>query len=119
MAKYFKESEYACKCGCGRADLSCDMLERLDAIRELLGRPVIINSGYRCPEHNKKIGGTPESSHMLGYAVDIKAASSREKYEIISAAMKLEINRIGVYSNFIHIDINPTKDNNVIWYGGK
>lgn len=119
MAKYFKETEYACKCGCGKSELSVLMLEKLDALRELLNRPIIINSAYRCQEHNKKIGGTPDSSHTKGYAVDIRATSSREKYEVISGAIKLGVNRIGVYSNFIHIDIDPAKDKEVIWYGGK
>lgn len=119
MAKYFQEKEYACKCGCGKADLSNLMLEKLDAIRELLGRPIILNSAYRCVEHNKSVGGTSDSSHTRGYAVDIRAVSSREKYELVKAAMSMGVNRIGVYSNFIHIDIDPLKDKEVIWYGGK
>jgi uncharacterized protein YcbK (DUF882 family) len=44
----------------------------LEELRAALGRPVVITSGYRCPEHNKAVGGVPRSPHMLGRAVDIE-----------------------------------------------
>lgn len=51
----------------------------LDPLREAWGRPIIVNSGYRCPELNSKVGGAKNSQHLLGLAVDIQTRSdSRE-----------------------------------------
>ncbi len=43
----------------------------LDPIRELYGKPLYINSGYRCPKLNKAVGGVANSEHQYGYAADI------------------------------------------------
>ena len=43
----------------------------LDPLRKKLGKPIIVTSGYRCEELNKKVGGVPTSHHVLGYAADI------------------------------------------------
>ncbi len=45
----------------------------LDPLREAWGRPIYVNSGYRCPELNKAVGGAPASQHVLGQAADITA----------------------------------------------
>jgi hypothetical protein len=44
----------------------------LEVLRERYGKPIIINSGYRSPQLNKKIGGVPTSNHLTGCAVDIR-----------------------------------------------
>ncbi len=49
--------------------------EILDPLRELYGKPIIVNSGYRSPELNKAVGGSKSSDHMTGCAVDISAGS--------------------------------------------
>ena len=43
----------------------------LDPLREAFGRPIIVTSGYRCPELNKAVGGSPTSAHLQGYAADL------------------------------------------------
>jgi hypothetical protein len=43
---------------------------KLDVIREFLGHPIIITSGYRTEAHNKEIGGAPKSAHLTGEAID-------------------------------------------------
>ena len=48
------------------------LVERLlDPLREAFGRPIIVTSGYRCPELNKAVGGSPTSPHLQGYAADL------------------------------------------------
>lgn len=47
-------------------------MERLDDIREKYGKPIIITSGYRCKELNKKVGGKSNSFHLKGLAADLK-----------------------------------------------
>ena len=50
----------------------------LQPLRDYLGEPVIINSGYRSPELNKKVGGEKESQHLKGEAADINCKGSLE-----------------------------------------
>lgn len=49
--------------------------EVLDKLREAWGSPIKVNSGYRCDELNKKIGGSKTSSHVKGYAADLVPAN--------------------------------------------
>ena len=52
------------------------LVERvLDPLREAYGRPVYVNSGYRCPKLNNLVGGSPNSQHMRGEAADIVAVT--------------------------------------------
>lgn len=69
--KYFKDSEFTCKCGCG-LNLQKDGIKRIaDEIREHFGRPAIISSGTRCKKHNAEVGGVAGSYHTTGNAIDI------------------------------------------------
>lgn len=69
--KYFKDSEFTCKCGCG-LNIEKDEIKRIaDEIREHFGQPAIITSGTRCPKHNKEVGGVLNSYHLTGNAIDI------------------------------------------------
>jgi zinc D-Ala-D-Ala carboxypeptidase len=117
-SRFFKPSEFACKCGCGKADVSEDLLKKLDDLRGLIGRPVVIVSGFRCDRHNTKVGGVPGSAHTLGLAVDILAANSRARFEVLSQAVHL-FERIGIGKSFIHVDIDETKPQEVAWLYGE
>jgi hypothetical protein len=59
----------------------------LDPLREAWGGPIRVNSGYRCPELNKAVGGTPTSQHQLGEAADI-TAGSRSANRLLLAMIK-------------------------------
>ena len=50
----------------------------LEVLRKRYGKPIIINSGYRSPQLNKKIGGVPTSNHLTGCAVDIRVADMEQ-----------------------------------------
>lgn len=69
--KYFKPSEFACKCKCGLNNIDLKLVKILDEIREHYNRPVIVTSGCRCSKHNKNVGGVQGSRHVLGKASDI------------------------------------------------
>jgi len=50
----------------------------LEVLRERAGTPIIINSGYRSPQLNRKIGGAPNSNHLTGCAVDIRVSGMEQ-----------------------------------------
>ncbi len=105
--KYFKESEIV--------GLKPEFVEMLDEARGLAGIPFRINSGFRTPEHNKKVGGVPNSSHLKGGAADISCLSTSARWKIVTAGMKAGFTRIGIGKTFVHLGLSPTKTQNVIW----
>lgn len=84
-------------------------LDMLQALRDKLGKPLIINSAYRDPDYNKSIGGATNSFHMRGMAFDISMANHNPA-EFEAAAKEIGFRGIGHYpaSNFMHIDTRPT-----------
>jgi len=108
MTKYFKELDNLDK-------MDKTFLLRLDEARERAGIPFIINSGYRTPEHNAKIGGKPNSSHLKGLAVDISVTNSRQRFIILNALLDVGFTRIGIADTFIHVDLDSEKSKEVIW----
>lgn len=118
--KHFTRKEFACKCGCYISNIDDRFLARLDFAREAAGIPFKINSGCRCPEHNKAVGGVPSSSHVAtetqpSYAVDINCDDSASRHRIILSLLNAGFSRIGVAKTFIHVDADPKKPANVIW----
>lgn len=111
VSKYFSQDELACKC-CGVYKADKRLLTVLDEIREKVGKPVIILSGYRCPKHNAKVGGAPNSKHMLGIACDITVhgMQARQLYAIASEVLKGK-GGLGYYpkENFVHVDVREGK----------
>jgi len=106
MSKYFKDKE---------ENMDVDFLAKLDKAREYANIPFIINSAYRSPEHNAKVGGKPGSSHIKGLAVDISAKDSRTRFLILDALFAVGFTRIGIADSFIHVDSDIDKSQNVIW----
>ena len=114
LIKHFKPEEFACPC-CGRIDMDLKFLVRLDWARSIADVPFRITSGFRCPKHNKEIGGRPNSSHLRGLAADIACSNSEERYKIINALIMVGFKRIGIADSFIHVDYDLTKPQEVIW----
>jgi len=111
---YFFFEEFACKC-CGKSVVHPDLIIMLEVARKQAGVPFVINSGYRCKDNNKKVGGSETSSHLIGAAVDIDAPNSTYKYLIVRHCLDAGFRRIGVGSNFVHVDIDKNKVHPVIW----
>ncbi len=115
MKNYFLQSEFECKCGCGLNNVSDALIEDLNTAREIATMPFVINSGSRCENHNKSIGGLSSSSHLRGLAVDIKADNSPARLKILQGLILAGFDRIGIHRAFIHVDIDRTKPSNVAW----
>lgn len=107
---YFKRKEFACKCGCGFAAVDVDLLQVLEDLREVFLNPININSGCRCENYNKKVGGKKDSYHIKGMAADIKVWNHAPS-EIAEFLMKKYPDKYGIgdYKTFTHIDIRENK----------
>ncbi len=91
------------------------LISRLIDLQGRLDRILRFTSGIRCPECNKACGGSESSSHLTGMAVDIEAPSSHMRYQLIAAALKSGFERIGIGKSFVHVDVDTTKDQQVLW----
>ena len=90
-------------------------MRKLKEARTLANTPFIFNSGHRSREHNRKVGGKPDSSHLDGWAADIACANSRQRAVILSALIRAGFHRIGIGATFIHVDLDPKKPKQVFW----
>jgi len=97
------------------SNMDDSFLRMLDSAREVAGTPFRINSGFRTPKHNEKVGGSENSSHLRGFAADIHVTSNSTRYVILEALFNVGFNRIGVADTFIHVDADPIKTKNIIW----
>ncbi len=114
----FSKAEFECKCGnCTMPDSVLnnvkELARELQIVREYVGEPITINSSYRCPLHNKNVGGSIKSQHLLGRAADIviDGFTPDEVYKIIinlesnPALGGVKFNGKGRYNSFTHLDI--------------
>ena len=92
-------------------------LKRLDYARDLAGVPFRITSGYRCPRHNARVGGKPNSAHTRGWAADIAAEDSETRARILFGLIKAGFRRMGIdcKRGFIHVDDDPEKPRPRVW----
>jgi zinc D-Ala-D-Ala carboxypeptidase len=108
--RYFKPSEFACK-HCGANLMQADFLRDLDELRHEFGRPLIVSSGYRCPDYNANVSATGRTGpHTTGRAVDLRARGG-DAYDVLSLALELGFTGIGVAqkgsARFLHLDKLP------------
>ena len=68
LTKNFSRSEFQCPCGCGQQFVDPELAEKLQLIRDKLGKRIKITSGYRCFNHNQSVGGGFTSRHRYGMA---------------------------------------------------
>jgi zinc D-Ala-D-Ala carboxypeptidase len=70
----FSPAEIACR-GTGKLLIDVPALDKLQALRDRLGKPLVVRSTYRSPEHNRAVGGATRSKHLDGAAFDIAMAN--------------------------------------------
>lgn len=105
LSKNFKSTEFDCNCKyyCSTTLIDKELVVHLQNIRDHFGKPVVINSGYRCTIHNKAVGGAAKSQHTLGRAADI-VVKGVEPREVAKYAESIGLDGIGRYSTFTHVD---------------
>lgn len=119
MTNYVKDHEYYCPCAnptCSGKRAPHPALDlKVEVIRQLTGRPVIVNSGVRCPEHNARVGGVEGSEHVTGEGADLQCMSSRDRMDLVRAAIKAGIRRVGVGRQFVHVGVSREHPQDVMW----
>ena len=83
-----------------------DAMDRLQALREAMDRPLFVTSGYRTPAYNRHVDGAPRSQHRLGRAFDI-ATFGLDAARLEALAREYGFRGIGRYQRFLHIDTRP------------
>lgn len=105
-SEHFSDKELACK-HCGLNGCTSQLVAALEAFRAIAGKPVLVNDAYRCLEHNKSVGGVPDSAHVRGEAADIRVEGLKARdLETIARQIRF-INGIGRSDRdgYIHIDV--------------
>lgn len=118
--RYFDISEFDSpdEPGSGK-NMKVKFLQMIDETRHRSGIPFDVTppggSGYRTKAHNKAIGGVGDSAHTKGWAADVIARTRSAQIKIVRAAREVGFNRFGIYGTWIHIDCDPSKQQNVAW----
>ena len=118
LTNNFNKSEFECNCGCEMPNevfLQIQKLaSQLQCIRDFIRFPIKITSAYRCPSHNKEVGGVSNSQHVLGKASDIQVSDSSPEaiYQVIDTLAEyghVLQGGLGLYNTFTHYDIRKTR----------
>ena len=103
----FNMREFQCKDGSRQVVISSHLLAKLQGLRNLVKRPVVITSAYRNRSHNSAVGGATNSRHLTGEAADIKIEGLYPD-EVAQLAESIGFTGIGIYRSFTHVDVRPT-----------
>jgi hypothetical protein len=112
LSTHFKVKEFACEDGSDAVLVAPRLVMVLQSIRSHFGAAVTINSGYRTPQYNTKVGGVAHSQHCYGTAADI-SVKGQTPAAVAAYARQLmpDWGGVGVYAKkgFTHIDVRETK----------
>ena len=123
--EYFSPKEFICPC-CRQGLPSSLLVLSLDSFRRAWGKPIRVNSGFRCEKHNREVGGavptrlSPGSRHLLGLAADIAPMDGElfGPFETLARLFwgRLENWELKIYSRFIHVAV-PRGEEKYPWDG--
>lgn len=110
LSQHFNRHEFACKCGCGQDTVDYELVKLLEHLRHWAGSPITITSGNRCKAHNERVGGSPNSQHLLGKAADIqvKGWSPEDIYKVLEEWCPYS-HGVGLYKGWVHVDVRDKK----------
>jgi uncharacterized protein YcbK (DUF882 family) len=113
----FTREEFACQCGCGTNEIQDAVIDFCQELRDTLGTPLTVSSGYRCPEHPIEAAKAKPGTHARGLAADL-LVSHGDARKVLKAALELNRGGVGVHQRgdgrFIHVDVDPSRVN-LLW----
>ena len=104
LSKNFTLREFACKDGSKEITVDYKLVQLLQKLRDALGKPITVTSGYRTVIYNKRCGGISTSHHLTGKASDLIVAG-KTPLEVARWADEVGFKGIGVYPTFTHVDV--------------
>ena len=116
LAAHFKVKEFACQDGSDTVFVARELPMVCEYIRMRCGKGITVNSAYRTPTHNKKVGGVADSQHTYGTAADLKtpAGFTPSKMATIAREIMPDWGGVGIYDWGIHVDVREQKSD---WTG--
>ena len=112
LTENFTRSEFACPCGCNSQMIEQELADKIQGIRDKLGKKIRITSGYRCVSHNasKKVGGSKQSRHLYGIAADWRTEDRSVNPVCLGIlAQKAGFGGIGIYWHSREHSYTPTR----------
>jgi len=123
-SKRLSWAELACKDGTPypapwRTTRARDLAAAFEAVRDAVGLPLVVLSGYRTSAHNRAIGGARASQHVEGRALDLLPPRGWTVTQLAAVVAGVPAVRgIGVYPTFVHMDVRPST-RRAVWRGGR
>lgn len=106
LGENFTLVEFASRDGADEVLVHPALVALLERVREHFGKPVSVNSGYRSPSHNRRIGGARSSRHVMGLAADILVDKGAVKPSAVHKHLEtLDPGGLGRYNTFTHVDV--------------
>jgi len=120
IGHFWKQEEFTCRCGCGRDEVHPFLIQLADDVRRHIGVPMDCNSGVRCEDHNRSVGGRSSSLHLptganhQGHAGDFTFCDNTitNRVNVLrlyilfeSFGRKYEALGIGLYRWGVHVDV--------------
>lgn len=106
-SRNFNINEFRCK-GTGKLiKMDNKLIYKLEELRYYFNKPIIINSGYRTPQHNRNVGGAKNSQHLYGRAADVVVKGVNPS-KVYNYAVK-HFDGVGKYNTFTHVDTRGYK----------
>ena len=102
LSDHFDEREFACAC-CGEVVVEPGLVDVLEDVRRHFGKPVTVQSGYRCAAHNADVGGATYSQHLYGKAADIVVKDTDPSE--VQDYLREHAGGLGSYTSFTHVDV--------------
>ena len=104
LSQHFLANEFRCK-HCRELRIDAQLIIKLEELRQAIGdQPIVVTSGYRCPVHNKAVGGVANSQHLQGKAADIYVNGMNCR-DLAHWARKVGFSFVKVYPGRIHVDV--------------
>lgn len=116
VSAHFKVKEFACQDGSDAVFIARELPMVCEYIRMRCNKGITVNSAYRTPTHNKKVGGVDDSQHLYGTAADLKTPSGYTPAKMAAIAREImpDWGGVGIYNWGIHVDVREKKSD---WNG--
>ena len=106
---FFDSKEFASRDGApspyGPMNVRQELVDFLNQLRLRFGKPLVVTSGYRSPEHNQAVGGVANSYHTQGLAADIRPENQKDLPALWELCRRLNVTGgVGIYDTFVHVD---------------